>query len=285
MPRFGSFLWLVSCALALAAFASENTLVILRPMLHESDDGPPIPADYRYHPGELVFFSFQVSGYKRSGGADEAKSIDVAYEIDVRDGSGVLIDRPNVGSVGTKVSQEDRDWLPKVRYEFGIPPLAESGDYKISVKLWDRVGKTETAAEIPLRVEGRAVAPSDTLVVRNFRFLRSEDDKNPLAIAAYRPGDTLWAKFDITGYKFGPENRLDVEYGVAVAGPDGAVGYSQPHAAEVDTKSFYPQRYQPGVVSLSVPPDMTKARYTLIVTVKDDLGKQTAEVKEPFTVE
>ncbi len=157
--------------------------------------------------------------------------------------------------------------------------------YKISVKVWDRVAKTETAAEVALRVEGRNVEPSDTLVLRNFRFLRSEEDRNPLAIAAYRPGDTLWARFDITGYKFGPENRLDVAYSVAVAGPDGAIGYSQPHAAEAKTQSFYPQRYQPGIVSLNVPPDMTKGRYTLIVTVKDNLGNQSAEVKEPFTVE
>ncbi len=126
VPRSVSFLRLACFALALAAFASDNTLIVLKPMLHESDDGPPIPADYRYRPGELVFFSFQVSGYKRSGGVDESKSIDVAYEIDVRDGSGVLVDEPRVGSVGTKVSQEDRDWLPKVRYEFAIPPLAES---------------------------------------------------------------------------------------------------------------------------------------------------------------
>ena len=34
--------------------------------------------------------------------------------------------------------------------------------------------------------------------------------------AVYQPGDTLWAKFDITGYKFGENNRFSVDYGLAI---------------------------------------------------------------------
>jgi hypothetical protein len=271
------------CALAAGA-TTDTKLTIVRPTLHDGDDGPPITADHRYMAGDLVFFSFQVSGYKRLG-AEPDEKIDVAYEMNVRDSKGVLLDPPNVGSVGTGVSHEDKDWLPKVRYQFPLPSLADPGDYKISVKLWDRFAKTETGLEVPFRVTGHAVEPSDTLIVRNFRFLRTEEDKGPLAIAAYRPGDTLWARFDITGYRFGPENQFAIEYGIAVAGADGAISYSQPHAAEEKTKTFYPQRYTPGIVSLNVPPDIQKGSYTLIVTVKDDQGNQSAEVKQKFTVE
>jgi hypothetical protein len=89
----------------------------------------------------------------------------------------------------------------------------------------------------------------------------------------------------MTGYKFGPGNEFDVEYDVAVAGADGSIGYSQPHAAEEKTHSFYPQRYTPGIVSLNVPPDMKKGAYTLIVTARDKLGNQAAESKNAFTVE
>lgn len=271
------------CALAVGA-TTDAKLTVVRPTLHEGDDGPPIVAGYRYMAGDLVFFSFQVSGYKKLGVEPDEK-IDVAYEMNVRDSKGVLLDPPNVGSVGTGVAHEDKDWLPKVRYQFPIPPLADPGDYKISLKLWDRFAKTEASLDVPFLVTGHIVEPSDTLVVRNFRFLRTEEDKNPLAIAAYRPGDTVWARFDMTGYKFGPENQFAVSYGVAVALADGTISYSQPHAAEEKTKTFYPQRYTPGIVSLNVPPDLKKGEYTLIVTAKDDQGDQSTEIRQKFTVE
>lgn len=271
-------------ALSLCAATPESKLSILKAMLHEGEDGPPIAMGYRYRPGDMVFFSFQFAGYKKSGQEPDTK-IDVAYEINVRDSKGVLLDPPDVASVGTNVSQEDKDWLPKVRYQFVVPPLADTGTYQISVKLWDRFGKTETNATVAFQVEGHTVEPSNTLVIRNFRFLRTEEDKNPLTIAAYRPGDTLWARFDMTGYKFESGNAFDVEYGVAIAGADGVVSYSQPHAAEEKNHSFYPQRYTPGVVSISIPPDIKKGAYTLIVTAKDNLGGQTAEARQKFTVE
>jgi hypothetical protein len=205
--------------------------------------------------------------------------------VNVRDSQGVLLDPPYVASVGTSISEEDKDWLPKVRYQFAIPSLMQSGVYKISVKVWDRFGKTEAQTEQLFRVEGHQVAPSDTLVIRNLRFLRSEQDSNPLAIAAYRPGDAIWARFDITGYKFGDGNAFDVEYGITIADSTGAIKYSQPHAAEEKTKSFYPLRYTPGVVNVTVPPDMAKGTYMLMVTAKDNLGNQTAEVKHNFSIE
>src|SRR5208283_3642914 len=277
--RFACFL-----AALTAHAASDTKLSIVQPTLHETEDGASLPKDYHYQAGDIVFFSFQISGYKKMG-EDQDMKIDIAYEMNVRDSKGVLLDPPDVGSVGTKVSQEDKDWLPTVRYQFVIPPLADAGDYSLSVKIWDRFGKTETNATVSFRVEGHSVEPSDVMAIRNFRFLRTEEDKNPLAIAAYRPGDPLWARFDMTGYKFAPGNAFDVEYDVAVANADGSIAYSQPHAAEENTKSFYPQRYTPGIVNLNIPPDMKKGAYTLIVTARDKLGDQTAETKKQFTVE
>jgi hypothetical protein len=285
LHRLAQSVSLSSLLLGLAAGATTDTkLTIVRPTLHEGDDGPPIVIGFRYMAGDIVFFSFQVSGYKKLG-AEPDEKVDVAYEMNVRDSKGILLDPPNVGSVGTGISHEDKDWLPKVRYQFPIPPLADPGEYKISLKLWDRFAKTETSLDMPFQVAGRVVEPSDTLVVRNFRFLRSEEDKNPLAVAAYRPGDTVWARFDMTGYKFGPGNQFGVEYDVAVALADGTVTYSQPHAAEEKTKTFYPQRYTPGIASLNVPPDLKKGEYILIVTVRDTEGSQTAETRQKFTVE
>ena len=76
-----------------------------------------------------------------------------------------------------------------------------------------------------------------------------------------------------------------MEYGIAVAQSDGAVSYSENKAAQEKNQSFYPQRYTPGIVSLNVPPDLKKGAYTMIVTAKDNLGNQSIETKQQFTVE
>ena len=115
-------------------------------------------------------------------------------------------------------------------------------------------------AHATFQVHGREVAPSDTLVVRDFRFLRSEDDTKPLQVAAYRPGDSLWARFIMTGYKLGDKNQFDIEYGLTVLRADGTVAYSEPHAAAQKDQPFYPQRYQPGVLNLNFPKDQKLGR-------------------------
>ena len=265
----------------LRAAAPQPKLAIVNPMLHDSEDGPPVPSDYKFAPGDTVYFSFQVSGYKKT----EDNKIDVAYEMNARDPEGVLLAPPDVGSVGTTLSDEDKKWLPKVRYSFVVPGFAETGNYRIEIKLRDRFGGTEADLTEPFAVAGKHLEPSDKLVIRDFRFLRTEEDKNPVEVAAYRPGDTLWARFDLTGYKLGDENAFDVEYGVSILRSDGTVSYSQDHAAEEKDKSFYPQRYTPGVVSIHIPPDLARGAYTLVIAAKDDLSGATAEVRRRFTVE
>src|SRR5579871_151858 len=111
----------------IAAAAADTKLAIVKPTLHEIEDGPAIAPGFRYHPGDVVSFSFQISGFKKIGEEPDVK-IDVGYEINARDPQGVLLDPPDVASVGTNIAHEDKDWLPKVRYQFNVPPLADSGE-------------------------------------------------------------------------------------------------------------------------------------------------------------
>jgi hypothetical protein len=166
-----------------------------------------------------------------------------------------------------------------------VPPLADSGRYEISVKLRDELAATDATIRVPFFVEGRDVTPSDALTVRNFRFLRAEADEKPLAVPAYRPGDTVWARFDMTGYKVGPGNRFEVAYGLTVLRPDGTASYSQPEAATDSNESFYQQRYAPGELSLNCPHDLPKGEYTLVLLVRDKVGGQTFETKQKFSIE
>jgi hypothetical protein len=113
-----------------------------------------------------------------------------------------------------------------------IPPFADSGSYRAVIAVKDELAGKETSKEVSFQVRGRDVEPSDRLVVRNFRFLRAEDDVQPLAaVAAYRPGDAVWARFEMTGYKIAEQNRFHVDYGLAVLGPSGKTLFSQPQAA------------------------------------------------------
>ena len=129
------------------------------------------------------------------------------------------------------------------------------------------------------------MAPSDTLAVRNYRFLRGEDDEKPLPVAAYRPGDSVWGRFEMTGYKLGDKNQVDIEYGLTVLSEDGSVAYTEPQAAGQKIQTYYPQRYQPGVLNLNLAKDQPLGKYTIVLAVHDNLGRQMYETRETFSVE
>ncbi len=140
----------------------------------------------------------------------------------MQDARGVPLQTPQDGKVLTTVSAEDKDWLPKIREMVAVPPLADSGEYELIVKVKDELAVATTESRARFLVKGRDVAPSDTLVVRNFRFLRGENDEKPLQLAAYSPGDMVWARFDMTGYKLADHNQFDIEYGLTVLNADGS---------------------------------------------------------------
>jgi hypothetical protein len=263
--------------------AEPKPLGIERIALSQFEDGPTVPAGYVFVPGEAIFFSFHVSGYKSVG--DEGPRVSLAYTIEVQDPAGVPVIEAQSGNVDTNLDPEDRNWMPKVRLTIGIPPWAPSGEYRIQIGLRDRVAQTLARGQASFRVKGRDVEPSATLVVRSFQFYRGEEDRDPMAVAAYRPGDTLWARFDITGYKFGPKNAFEVGYGLAVLRPGGEALFRQPDAAVEKRESFYPRRYLPAAISLNLEKNMKPGQYTLVVLVSDKVGGQTVESKQVFTVE
>jgi hypothetical protein len=265
--------------------SDPDKLTIEHGMLHQSEDGPVVPRDFQFAPGEVVYFSCQLGGYKKVEKEYERWEIALLYSIEARDAHGVLLAPPQADKIATNVAAEDKDWKPKVRYSLVVPSFAASGEYQILIKAKDEKSGSETESATVFTVQGRDVPASDALVVRNFHFLRGEDDQHPLEVAAYRPGDMVWARFDMTGYKFGEKNRFDVEYGLSVLRPDGEPTYSQPRAAEEKSEAFYPQRYTPGVLSLSLPRDVKLGEYTIVLTVHDNLGGQTYETRHKFSVE
>jgi hypothetical protein len=268
-------------ALALL-FAAPSPLSILKPVISDMEDGAPVPPSFTFVPGQFIYLSYELAGYKVS---DEQK-IHLSYKMDALDPKGVRLMETDANVLDTTLSAEDKNWKPKIRHQFLIPPLVPSGIYKIVLQVTDDLNKAGTAThEIKFEVRGRSVESSAELAVRNFHFYRAEDDREPLAPAAYKPGDTLWARFDIVGYRFGEHNSVDVDYGIAVLAPTGKVLFTQEKAAEEKSFSFYPKPYIPGSMNLSLQNTIRPGQYTIALTVRDHTGNQTCEAKGTFTIE
>jgi hypothetical protein len=272
---------LVTLAAAVLLYGAPAPLGIVKPAISDIEDGPPVPATFTFVPGQFVFVSFEIGGYKVS----TDQKVHISYKVDALDPKGVHILEPIEFAVDTALADEDKNWKPKVRHQIPIPPLAGSGIYSIAIQATDDLTHATVSQQLKFEVRARDVAPSDALVVRNFNFYRGEDDHDPLAKAAYKPGDTLWARFDITGYKFGTGNSIDLDYGIAVVGPTDKVLYTQEKAAEEKSASFYPKAYVPGSMNLSLQKNIRPGQYTIVLTTRDHIGNQTHEDKATFTIE
>jgi hypothetical protein len=250
-------------------------------MVSDRDGGAAVPSSSVHAPGETMFFSFQVDGYA----ASSTDRVHLSYKIDAFDAHGVRLMEPAAAEIEETLAPEDKNWKPTVRQEILIPPLADSGTYKIAISVTDLIANATATKEVPFEVRGRRVDPSDTLVIRNIRFYRGEDDREALSKAAYRPGDQVWARFDIIGYKYGDGNAIDVSYDVSVLSPSGKVLYTQAPAGADRSQAFYPKRYVPAVFSLATKRDTRPGEYAVSVTAHDGVGSQTFEGRQGFTIE
>jgi hypothetical protein len=256
-------------------------LQIVQAIISQSEGGVADAPGATHVPGEILFFTCRVANYTKT----PEEKIRLAYSVQPFDPKGVPLSEIYKNELSDEVSPQDKDWMPRIATEIAIPPLVMSGEYKIVVKVEDLIAHTTTELAAPFRVRGHEVAPSDTLVVRNFRFFRKEEDTEPVAKAVYKPGSTIWVKFDMTGFKYGPGNKLDVSYVFSILSGTGKVLFTNPEAAGDQTESFYPKHYVTGEFSVPIQGNVKPGEYGIAVTVKDAIGNQTVEVKHPFTVE
>jgi hypothetical protein len=265
-----------------AALRAQTPLKAVRPQVSQSEDGPSLESGQDFLSGEQVFFSFQVEGYKTG----TTGKVQLTGHIEAFDPKGTPIAPNDEVVIGTTMSQEDKEWKPKLRSQLQLPSIAPPGNYKIKFDVTDLQTKQTTAGEITFPVHGRAVESSPGLVVRGLGFYRTQDEEAPLKVAAYRPGDIVWVKFDITGFKHGEQNSIDVAYDVSVLKRDGTALFSQEAAAVEKSQAFYPQPWVPGEFNLSLQSTMSPGPYTLVITAHDGVAAgQTATAKAEFRVE
>ena len=268
-------------ALLPALLSAAPALEIVRPVISQMDGGAPDPAGFEHVAGEIIWMQCRVAGYGRT----DKLQVQLKYSIQAFDPKGVALDEVYTNELKAELSLQDKEWLPRIATSISIPPLAGPGAYKILVKVEDVVGKTNAEAQIPFKVRAREVEPSETLIVRNFRFYRDEDGNQPAANGIFKPGDGVFARFDIIGYKFGPKNKVDVSYVTSVIAPSGKVMWTQPEPAVERSESFYPQRYVPAAMGINLQKTIRPGEYAIGVQVKDAVGGQTYESKFTFTIE
>jgi hypothetical protein len=275
-----AFLAIGSALYAQTVPAARN-LRVVRAVISQSEDGPAIENGFAFQPGDFAFFSFQVENYK----IGPTGKIQLTGHIGAFDPKGTAIVPRDEEAIGTSVSDEDKDWKPKLRLQIQIPSIAPPGSYKIKFDVADQQTRQTAAGEVAFPVAGTGVEPARALTIRNLGFYRTQDDENALRTVAYRAGDMLWVRFDAIGYKYGEQNSIDVAYDVAVLAPDGKQLFAQEDAAVEKSQAFYPQPWVPGAFNLSLQSTMHEGTYTLVITAKDGVGKQTAETKAEFRVE
>jgi len=269
--------------LLILAFASSLLAApfeIVRPIISDVEGGAAVPSSFEHRPGETLFFSCRVAGYQKT----PEEKIHLAYTIQAFDPKGVPLDVLFKNDLVDEVTPQDKEWMPKIQTEVIIPPLVPSGAYKIQVTAEDLIAKTKAVLSVPFNVRGHEVAPSETLTVRNFRFSR-EEDAQELDTPVFHSGDTLWAKFDITGFKYGTGNKVDISYSISILDGTGKVLWTQPEPSTEQTESFYPKPYLPAVFSIMIQKNTRPGDYAIMARVTDASGKQNHEAKAAFQVE
>ena len=202
---------LLSVLPALPLNAQQRKLAIINAALLEAEDGFAAPAGTVFTPGETLYLAFHIQGYT----TDRNNRVRLAYRIDALDFKDLPFVEPLEDRVDTELAPQDAKWMPRIRFSVSLPPFADSGNFKFVMRVTDELGKAQVTQDLVFPVRGRQVLASDTLVVRNFAFSRQEDGE-PLPTPAFRPGDVLWAAFDLTGYKTAEKNRVAVSYTLAV---------------------------------------------------------------------
>ncbi len=277
--------WILRIAIALAIagppFAADTKLSVSAASVQLTEDGAPLAPGESYVGGETVYFSCLIAGFQISS----KEKISLVWDIAVREAAGIALVPAHGGKIEADILKEDKKWMPKARHSFLIPSHAGGGDYKIVFHAKDLLSGSEVTKELTVPIRGPQVEASDTFVVRNLRFFRTEEDRQALRDVAYRQGDTLFARFDMVGFKLGPENALDVDYGIEILKETGESLFAQPSAAGEKDATFYPRRLVAGAMNLPIPKDLPRATYTLVIKATDKISGAAGEARGAFAVE
>ncbi|MDX2179368.1 MAG: hypothetical protein SFV18_07240 [Bryobacteraceae bacterium] len=272
--------------LLLAASSGAQTgakLAIDAFSFRQYEGGPEVAAGFRAQPGSLLHVEFRVSGFGKSDDDDPKVRLD--YSVLVTDSAGLLLADPKAGKVEVELADEDREWRPKIAASFALPLYLRPGEYRVTVGLRDRIANSEARGAFPFSVSGEEVPSSNTLTAYKFEWFRSELEADPLRVAAYRPGEPVWGRFLMTGFKVNEDRRVNIEYGLTLSGESGKILFQQELCAREDKKFPYPPAYLPGVVNLQPDSKVAPGTYTITLILRDLIAGTTSESRHSFRIE
>ena len=256
-------------------------LTVVQAVFHyRSESAPSIPPDYRYIGGELIYFGFRIAGYQVKD-----DKVNLRWLIFATDPEGRLLWEPMNGAIAEAVSHNDENWLPRVTQTLPLPPQLPPGQYKLLIKVSDENAQTNSELSMPFNVGGQPIPSASEFSIIKPAFFRSDLDASPLEDSVYRPGDTLFLKFQLAGFKLAEKNRFEVEYGLKVLRPSGKEMYAEPRAATESDSPYYPKRLMNGFISLNLSPDLTPGTYSIVINARDVVGQASAELTASFKVE
>ncbi|HUA60495.1 MAG TPA: hypothetical protein VML19_17160 [Verrucomicrobiae bacterium] len=279
--RFISASLLFAALLPVLPGAAPDGLSIIDATLSRSDDGVNEAKGTEHAAGELLFFTCRIANYTKTA----EQKINLAYSVQAFDPKGVALLDIYKNQIAEEVAPQDKEWLPKISTEIELPPALLSGTYKITVNVEDTVAHTKATLDVPFRVHGHAIEATQTLSVQNMKYYKGEDDAVAMTKAVYKAGDALWVRFDVTGYKYGENNKVHLNYIFSVLGADGAAIWTAPQPIVEESEAVYPKPFVSGAFSIQVQSAVKPGEYAIGVKAVDLVGKQTVEAKQPFTVQ
>jgi hypothetical protein len=266
---------------------ADETLAVIGAGVQSSEDAPFVQPDYRFQPGEFVYTTFQIAGFQVEGNASDEKprKVSMTYTVTAEDANGVALCPPVTDKIQEELNAEDKNWTPKRRASFLIPSFVAAGEFRIHITVRDLISKGETSKLVPFRIGGVTIANPGSLNVQNFHFFRRENDREPVEVPAYSAGDSVFARFIITGFKVDEKNGYHVSYQLLVTRPDGKPYLDRPDAADLAAQSYYPAQYLPGEFALTTSRDSQKGAYIILLRVRDKVANTSKEIRFPFTIE
>lgn len=249
------------------------------------EGGPALPQPVTFLPGEQVVMRAKIAGFRVAEAGFQDFRVNLSYDVSAVDARGIPVGKLKDGEIKEAVHKEDKDWLPTLDYIFLIPEMAEYGETRIRLRIRDEVSQKEQVFEQSILVNGKRLPALDSIAVIQFGFYRSQQDASPLPAGVYRPGNTLWAKFDLAGFRLEDNHRFHAECDVQIRDAEGKVLFEQPQALSKEATPEYPQRFLPGIFSVEIKPGTPKGRYAIAVIARDRLSGDTAEAVFPFDID
>ena len=282
----GVFLSLLILSSPIWSHETDNPLAVIDAGVGRSEDAPYVPKDFQFLPGEYVYFTFHISGFaSRLNEKSGIKSISLEYELTPWDANRVPLTEPVKGIITADLGKEDKNWIPIRRASFLLPSFVAAGPFNIHVVVKDLIAKTEAARDYSFQIGGVHLSDAGSIQAESFEFLRNQDDATALELPAYAPGDTVWARFQMSGFKYEAGNKYKLSYGIKILRPDGKTFLEAPNAAQISSDSFYPAQYVPGDLQITTPKNAARGTYQLTLSVRDLVANQSFDLKRTFTIE